>query len=111
MRCCRGIRQRNRDLEDPLESHPALGDQLGEPLALHELHGEELKLLILLDGQDSEDVGISGDGEGVGLSLKPFRALLTTCQFGRKHLQRNLTLEGRILGPLHLSHLTRAELL
>jgi len=57
-----------------------------------------------------DDVRVVDGGEGLGFSLKPFQAILAGGQLLGQHLQRHQALEGRVLGPVHLAHPTRSEL-
>ena len=60
---------------------------------------------------DVNDIGMIQGRERFGLSLKALQSLLAGSKLGRQYLQRYLPLEGRILGPIHLSHAALAELL
>ena len=67
--------ERRRDLEDPLDRHPALGDELVERLPLDELHGQEVDAVGLLDGVDGDDPGVVEGGEGLRLALEALEPL------------------------------------
>ncbi len=105
-----GIGQGDGDLEDPLQGHAGRGDQLGEPLALDQLHGEEADTLGLLDRVDRDDVGMIQRGQGLGLPLEAVEPLRICGQLGRQHLQGHLAVEAQILGTINLAHTARTEL-
>ncbi len=60
-----GIRHGHPDIDDPLDGHTALRNAAIERLTVHELHGEELDAVDLLDGEDGHDIGVIERGEGL----------------------------------------------
>jgi hypothetical protein len=58
-----GLGERGPDRHQPLERHPALGDEPVEELALHHLHGQEVDASRILDGVDGDDARMVEGGE------------------------------------------------
>jgi hypothetical protein len=63
-----------------------------------------------LDGVDVNDVGMVESGESLGLALEAGQPVGVRGEVGRQDLERHLAVQGRIPGPIHLSHATRPEL-
>ena len=70
-----GIRHRNRDLEEAVDLHATLGDDLTEWLALDQLHDQERDSLVFLDGEEGDDIGMIEAGYRLGFPFEPLQSL------------------------------------
>jgi hypothetical protein len=93
-----GIRQRDRDVEELLEREAFFRKNLGQGLALHELHRHEVNAICPLDRIDVEDVRMIERRDNFGLTLKTLSAMVVLGELGRQYLRRDLTLELSIEG-------------
>ena len=103
------IGERNTDLEQLVERHPALRDALRERPAVHQLHREEEHALVLLDRVDRDDAGVVERGDGARFALETGAAIGVVGESLRQHLERDLAAELRVLGEVHLAHAAGAQ--
>ena len=79
-------------------------------LAREVLHGEVGLSVVLAEVMDRDDVLVRELAGGAGLAEEPFAALGVLFDGRRDHLDRDDPLQEGILGPIHHSHATLAEL-
>ncbi len=104
------LRERDGDLEDALQGHPAFGNHVREPLALDELHGEEVNAPGLLDRVNGDDIRMVEGSERLRFALESLQALLGARQLGRQDLEGYVPLELGVLRPVHLTHTAFTQL-
>ncbi len=78
---------------------PALGDRLGQRLALDELHGVVVHAALAADRIDRDDVGVVELGGGQGLGLEPPELGRVHRRRERQHLQRHATVQANAAPP------------
>ena len=59
---------------------------------------------------DGADVGVIEGGRRTGFSFEPLDSLSVVDDVGRQELQRHLTLEGGVLGPVDHTHTSAPDL-
>ena len=111
VRAAHGLSQRNRHVEETIQIETTFRDVLGEGLALHKLHRDEMDPVGLFDGMDGDDVGVLERGHGLGLALEALAALGVASELLGQHLERHVAVEPGVAGAVHLAHATLAELL
>ena len=82
---------------------------LVQPLAVHELHGQETNAFLVLDRMQCDDVGMIEGGHGARLVLEARVRLAVRRLVGGQHLERDVTAESAVARPVHLSHAARAQ--
>jgi DNA-binding TFAR19-related protein (PDSD5 family) len=103
-----------RDRSGLVERDRSALQPLREVLALHQLHGEEVGGRAVgerrgLEAVDVCDVRVVERGEKPGFALEAGEALRVLPQLRRQHLDRDLALELRVGGAIHLAHAARAQ--
>jgi len=83
-----------RDPQKLVQGHSTGRDEVGDRLAPHELHGEVVAPVALLDGVDGDDVRVVDRGENPGLAAKALDALGIRGEFRRDELQRDQAVES-----------------
>ena len=96
-----------------------LVDERGERLAAHELHRDVVHRVrvgiprrahhVLADLVDRHDVRVAERRGRLGFEHEAPDAVLALHQVGRQDLERDVALEGLVLGQVHLAHAARAE--
>ena len=105
------LRQGNRDLEDPLQGQAPLGNQLVQRLARHQLHGQEVNSLRLLDGIDGDDAGMVQRRHCLRLPPESLQAVGIGCGFIGEDLERHLPIHGGVQRLVHHPHPPPPDLL
>ena len=82
------------------------GDPLREVLALHQFHHDGA----VLEAVDLRDVGVIERRQGLRFAIESRQALGISGQRLGQDLDRDLPIEPRIAGPIHLAHATDAKL-
>jgi hypothetical protein len=82
----------------------ALCDSLGQVVALDEFHDERRDAAALLEPVDARDVRMVQRGEDFRFTLKTCEPIGISGERGRQNLDRDLPLQLRIYGPIHLAH-------
>ena len=103
---CRAYRisERNTDLEQLVERHPALRDALRKRPAVHQLHREKEHALVLLDRVDRDDTWVVESGDGARFAFEAGAAIGVVGGIVRQDLERHLASELRVLSKVHLAH-------
>jgi len=65
------IGERNGNLEELLEGHSLIGNEVRKRFPLHQFHRDEVDAVRLFDGVDSNNVGVVQGGERFSFALKP----------------------------------------
>ncbi len=104
-----GTRHLGPDLQELIERQRPLGQPLGEALALEVLHDQEADAVLLAHVEERTDVGVAESRDRLGLALEALKALRVLGQVAGEHLDRDRTVEPRVLGAVHLAHPPRAE--
>jgi hypothetical protein len=110
-----------REVEPPADVHRHAGllldretvdrhHRLAEVDALDVLHGDVVDALHLADLEDRHDVRVLQAGGGARLALEAGEGVLAGQERGGHGLERDLALEDRVLGQVHLAHGAVAEL-
>ena len=85
----------DRQLEHAGDRQPARRDEIGEALALDQLHGEEADVRLVLDRVERDDVGVIEPGHGARLALEAGEAIGVRGDVGGQHLDRDVAAEAR----------------
>jgi hypothetical protein len=99
----------DRQLQHAGERQPARRDEIREALALDQLHGEKADVVVVLDREQRDDVGVVEAGHRARLALESGQAVGVRRHVGRQYLERHLAAEAHVPGPIHLAHAARAE--
>ena len=83
---------------------------MGEGLAVDELHGVVVDAALAADGVDRHDVLVGQVSCGLSLILEPLKLLGVEHGREREHLQRHPAPERNLLGLVHHTHSTTANL-
>ncbi len=105
------IRELDADLQELLRLEGLPGDAVLERLALQKLHGDEGLTLVLVYVVDGADVSVIEGGSGLGFTPEAFLSLVVGEQPHRQELQRDGSVEARVLGFVDDTHTPAAELL
>ena len=104
-----GVGQGDGELENAGKGKPAGGDEVGEGLALDQLHGEEADTVLVLDGVERDDVRVIEPGDRARLALEAGEAIGGGGHRLGQHLHRHLAAEAEVLGPIDLAHPSGSE--
>ncbi|GMR22899.1 MAG: hypothetical protein BMS9Abin37_1279 [Acidobacteriota bacterium] len=85
------------------------GDPLGQRLAFHELHRQELPATGFLRSVERGDVGVIELREELRFSFESFETFLVAQEFFRTNFDGNVSLELGVTGPINLTHATRTD--
>ena len=69
------VSERDRKIEQLRERQSAGGNECGETLPLHQLHGQESSAVVLLDGVQYDDVRVVEPRDGRRLALETGEAV------------------------------------
>jgi hypothetical protein len=97
------------DLPDLVDGEGPPLQPLGEILALDQLQDEEGAPVVLLQAVDGPDVGVVEGGEQRRLALEPSEALGIPGDLGGQHLDRHVTVQLPVPGPVDLPHSSGPE--
>ena len=101
--------ERYAQVQNARDRQPAGAHQLGEALALHQLHGQEAHAVALLHRIEHHDVRMIEARDRPRLALEPGQTIgIARKRFGQ-HLECHFTPEPRVLRPIHLAHAACAE--
>ncbi len=78
------------DLEDPVDVHPTLGDEVIEGLPFDELHRQEMHAVGLLDRVHADHSGVVERGQHGGLATEAIQPLRVGGHFGRQDLEGDI---------------------
>ena len=99
----------DREVQRPDRTQRPAGDDLAERLAAQQLHGDEGDALGLANLVNHGDVRMLEGRRGARLLHEPVASHGIGDERGRQHLQRDVAVETRITGPVHLAHAAGAE--
>ena len=97
------------NLDGLLPRQPAACQPPPERFALQELGDQVPDAVVGPDVVDREDVRVGQRGDGARLALKPRKRVGIAGETGRDGLDRDVTPQPRVAGPIHLAHATRAQ--
>ena len=106
-----GIGNLRAQLQKLIGGERPLPDDLGEWLALQELHDDEVLGVVLLDGVDRTDVGMVQGRGGPGFTLEPFQGRLVLGHVRRQALHGDLATQLGVLRLVDHPHAAAAQLL
>ena len=104
------IDQRDDHVEERVEGELTLCEHLLERLSLDQLHRQEVDAVDLVDGVDRDDVRMIQAGQGPGFAPEARKPVGIGHKRLGEDLQRNLAVELRIAGAIHLPHAALADL-
>ena len=109
-----GVRDRRRDLEQPIERQSTGGNHVIERLPLDQLHRQKVDALLtwtrgFFDREDGDDVGVIERGERLRLASKAVEPLPIACDVGGKHLDGDVAPEPRVARTIDLAHAACSE--
>ena len=84
--------------------YPTTTKNLGEGLALHQLHHDEVRSAVLAPVKDRNNVGVREVGGGLGLPAKSFDEGGIGAQFGVENFERDGTVKELVLGAIDQGH-------
>ena len=82
---------------------------LGDGLARHELHHDEVRVVVALHRVDRHDVRVVERRGGAGLLQQPRAVVRIGGAIGRESLDRDLAVEAQVARPVDLAHAPAAE--
>ena len=91
------------------ERDPATREALRQVFPFDQFHDERGGTAAVLDAVDVGNVRMIERRENLGFTLEPHQALRIGGHAGGQHLDRNVALQARIAGAIHLTHPTRAD--
>ncbi len=106
----KGLGHLLRDEQRFIEWNRPLRDAIGERRPLDQLHHEGLDPVRFLEAVDVCDVGVIQGRDHFRFALEPREACRIGSKRLRQDLDRDLALEPRIAGPIHLPHAAGADL-
>jgi hypothetical protein len=104
-----GARQRDRDVQQPIQRHAVSWDHITQRPALDQLHRQELDTIHLLDGVDRDDVRMIERGGGAGLLLESSQAIGISAERNGQHLDGDIT-TSFMLARDRLAHPSRGQM-
>ncbi len=96
-------------VEDLGEVEPLLRDQSVQRLAFHQLHGEEVAVALLLDGEQGHHIGVAERRNGARFALETLEPVGVPSHCRWQDLEGHLPPELRILGLVHRAHAALAD--
>jgi hypothetical protein len=93
-----------RDLQGLVDGDGAFLQAVLQVRALDQLEDEERCPVRIFEAMDGRDVRVVERGEEMGLAAEAGQALRILCHLGREHLDRHVSPELRVRGPVDLSH-------
>ena len=85
-------------------------DQRIEPRAVHQLHRDERRPVVLVDVVDGDDVRVVEGRGGARFLDEPAVAIGIGRRFGRQHLDRDRAPEPGVVGGVNNAHAAAADL-
>src|SRR6516225_4518574 len=82
----------------------------GQAVAVDELHGEVVGLVVLADSQDGDDVGVLQQGGRLDLVMEALQMALVQRRGRRQYLDRDVPAQRNLLGLEHDAHAAPADL-
>ena len=82
---------------------------LAQRLALQQLHDRVGQPLVVPEVVDGDDVRVGERRQRACLALEAGEGALVLGQARRQHLDRDLAMEARVAGAVHLAHAARAQ--
>src|ERR1700683_1668096 len=110
MRCRQGVRYLDADVEHLLRRQRVSGYALLQALALELLHHDEGMPVVILNAMNCADVGMIQKRRGPCLAGETFQRFGVAGEIFRNELQSNVAPELEVLGFIHHSHATPAQL-
>jgi hypothetical protein len=105
-----GRRHLARDLDGPIGVEPAVGaDELGQAVALHVLHDDEVGAVGLAPVVGPDDVGVAQAPRRLGLAAEPLDEAGVGGQGREQDLDRHRAVEHLVMGEVHLGHAASPE--
>jgi len=92
------------DRERLVDRDRAPRDPIRQRRPLHELHGERLHAAALLESVNRRDIGVIQGGQRLRLPLEAGDALGVGREDLGEDLERDLPMELRVVGAIHLAH-------
>lgn len=111
MRGGHGVRKRYGNVEESIQSKPMLRQELRQGLPLHELHGNEVDVVVLLHRAHMDDVRMIERSDGFGFSGETGAAFHACGKCRRKDLESDLAIQLGVFGQIDVTHPARANLL
>ncbi len=101
------VGDRERELDCPTRGKgPGPFDELLEILAVDVLEDDELLATVLAAVDHGDDVRVGQLRDGAGFVPEPLDVLLVVGVVGVQHLERDVSLEELVAGPIHGRHPT-----
>ena len=97
------------DVEYLRKRQPARGKRTVQALPVDQLHGEEVRTALLLDGVDGHDVRVVQRSDRLRLALEAFQPGSIRGHLRWEDLQRHLALEPGVLGQKDRPHAALAD--
>ena len=98
------------DLEDSIGCHAPLGNRPIERLTLHQLHGQEVPALTLLDRVDADHTRMIEGGEHRRFAAEAVEPFGVRRHFLGQHLESHFAAQLGVGGSVHRPHAARTEL-
>ena len=105
-----GVHDLTRDVERFWHRQGAIrAEHVGERFAFHQLHDDGANAAAGFDAVDLRDVRMIERRECFGLALEPRKAFGVGSKDLGQNLERDVTIEAAVAGPVHFAHSTRAQ--
>ena len=111
MREIKGVADLHGIVEYLRNAQGPTGDQLVKAFAVHELHDDIERAVLIAPVEDLDNIGMIQLGDDLRLSLKPLNQLLVPGQRGRQHLNRHLAVQRGLHAAVDHRHAAFADLL
>jgi hypothetical protein len=98
-----------RDRECFIDRDRTLRDPIRESRTLDELHDQEGTGLAFFDAMNVRDIRMVERGENLRFAPKARQSIDIRCDGGKKNLDRDVAIQFRITGPIHLAHAAHAD--
>ena len=77
----------------------------------HELHHQKVVVFLRIEIKDGRDAGVRDPGQGQRFATKPLQARLVADRSTQEHLDRDRSVQPRVVGLPDFAHSARAETL
>ena len=103
------VRQRDGNLQQPLQRESVFRDDLLQRFALDELHRQEGDAVRLFDRVDRDDAGMIEGGDALRLAREAGTAMGIGGATFEQHFERDVAMQLRIARAIHLAHPAGAD--
>jgi hypothetical protein len=103
------VGQRDADVEYLPQRQSAGGEDTVKAVPLDQLHGQKMRAVVFLDGEQRDDVRVVEGGDGPGFALEARQPVGVAGHRGGEHLERHLAVKGGVHGQEDGAHAALAN--